>query len=246
MVYWLGKWTLANILTGLFLICLLPPMYGWLMGNVVGGLFAQLLAKHETLLWFTQQALGAGYVLLALGGFDFLFLLMVYMAINTVFQRNGTFKDVAGVALRALKGLLLWQIIVAEVFLVLVGERTGIYVYSLIPPFLTQNGISSIYMMVWELSLLLFAFGYAITENGIKAALTGGIFAIGNFIILFAAAGICITITWLPGLCLSAFNLPTWVLVIVGISLHTVLFTVFLPVFLQQEDLVEEFVPKEP
>ena len=238
---WLGKWTLASTLTGLFLICLLPPIYGWLTGNVIGGLFASLLAKHDTLLWLTEQILGGGYVLLTVAGFDFLFLFMVYMAINTAFQRNGTFKELVGVTFRAFRGLLLWQVIIAAAFLVLFGKRSGVYVYSLIPPFLTQNGIASLYMMLWEMSLLLFAFGYALTEDGIKALLAGGMLAIHNFMVLFVGVGVCIAITWLPGLCLSFLHASTWVLVLIGVTLHTVFFNGILYILLKSPNVSEFF-----
>ena len=233
--------SLATILIGFFLLCVLPFIFGWFGDNVIGSLFAPFLAKHDTLFRLTEQALGAGYTLLVVAGFDFLFLFMAYIAVNTIFERNGTRKDIAGVAFRALQGLLLWQVIIATAFLVLFGKRSGVYVYSLIPPFLTQNGLASVYMMLWELSLLLYAFGYALMEDGIKALLAGGMLAIRNFIILFTAAGICIILTWLPGLCLSFLHVPTWILALVGITLHTLFFSVLLYVFLQQDDLIEIF-----
>ena len=241
LLHRLSKWIVVNTLAGLFLICLLPPLYGWLTGNVIGGLFASLLAKHDTLLWLTEQALGAGYTLLALSGFNFLFLLMTYTAVNTVFERGGSKKDIAGVAFRALKGLLLWQVIMAAAFLVFFGQKPTVYIYSLVPPFLTQSGVASAYMMLWELSLVLFALGYALMGDGVKAALAGGIIGINNFIIVFAAVGICIAITWLPGLCLSFLNPPTWVLVLVGITLHTVFFNGLLHVLFQQENIETMF-----
>ena len=241
ILHWLGKWTLASVLTGLFLICLFPPLYGWLTGNVIGGLFASLLAKHDTLFWLTNQALGVGYTVLVVAGFDFLFLFMAYMAINTVFDRKGTWREIAAVALRALRGLLLWQVVIAAAFLVIFGQRTGVYIYSLIPPFLTQSGIGSLYMMLWELSLFLFAFGYAGVEDAIKGCLAGVLVGVQNFIVLFAAAGICVLITWLPGICLSVWRVPTWVLVIIGVVLHTVLFNGLLYVLFQQEDMMELF-----
>lgn len=241
ILYWLGKWTLVCTLAGLFLICLLPPVYGWLTGNVIGGLFASLLAKHGTLLWLTEQILGAGYTLLAVVGFDFLFLFMTYTAVNTVFERGGSKKDIAGVAFRALKGLLCWQVIIAGAFLVLFGKRSEVYVYSLIPPFLTQSGVASAYMMLWELSLVLFALGYALMEDGVKACLAGGMLCFTNFMVLFVASGVCIVITWLPGLCLSFLHVPTWVLVLIGVTLHTVFFNGVLYILLQQDDIVELF-----
>lgn len=239
---WLSKWTLASTLTGLFLVCLLPPLYGWLTGNVIGGLFASLLAKHSALLWLTQQALGAGYTLLALSGFNFLFLLMTYTAVNTVFERNQTRKEIAGVAWRALKGLLCWQVIICAAFLVLFGKRAGVYVYSLVPPFLTQSGIASLYMMLWELSLVLFALGYALMKDGVKACLAGGMLCFTNFMVLFVAFGACMAITWLPGLCLSFLHIPTWILVLIGVTLHTVLLNGLLYVLLQQDNIKELFI----
>lgn len=239
---WLSKWTLASTLTGLFLVCLLPPLYGWLTGNVIGGLFASLLAKHDTLLWLTEQVLGAGYTLLAVAGFNFLFLLMTYTAINTVFERGGSKKDIAGVAFRALKGLLCWQVIICAAFLAFFGKNPTVYIYSLVPPFLTQSGAASAYMMLWELSLVVFAFGYALMNDAIKACLAGGVLVVRNFIVFVIAAGACIVITWFPGLCLSFLHIPTWVLVLLGVTLHTVFFNVFLHILLKFPNVSELFV----
>lgn len=234
--------SLATVLIGFFLLCVLPFIFGWFGDNVIGSLFAPFLAKHDTLFRLTEQALGAGYTLLVVAGFDFLFLFMTYMAINTIFERGGSKKDIAGVSFRALKGLLVWQVIIATAFLVFFGKRVGVYVYNLIPPFLTQSGAASAYMMLWELSLLLFAFGYALMEDGIKAVLAGGMLAIRNFIILFTAAGVCIVLTWFPGLCLSFLHVPTWVLVLIGVTLHTVFFNGLLYVLLKSSNVSELFV----
>lgn len=220
----LVKWVPLCVAAGLLLIQFLPSIYGWVTGNVIGGLFANFLAKHDTLFWWTEQVLGFGYLLLGVGGLDLLFLMMVYIALNKAFESNGSRKDCFFVALRALRGLLAWQLAVFILFMMIFGKKWMLSIYSFVPPFLTGSFASSCYMMVWELSLLWFALAYALMEDGLKAGLLGMWLFFSNSIISVPAAFGFVLITWLPAVCLGGLNLPPWVLLIVGLALHAIAF----------------------
>ena len=219
----LGILALINVVVALLLLKVLPLVYGELLGNSIGLLFGKFLANHEKVFHILEHCLRGGYVLLAVGGFDFLFLMMSYRLFNFFLQRNITWKEVAVYSARALKGLLIVQLVLGVVFLFIFGSKADITAYTLIPPFLTNSWSSSFYMMVWELLLLSSALGYVLTEDNLKAWLAGPVL-LGSYFWLFAlAAAASIALTWLPALFFGLLHPPTWLLIVLGVAFHTTL-----------------------
>ena len=242
---WLGKWTLAGILTGLFLICLFPPIYGWLTGHIFGGLLSGFLLRHPAALNLLEHFLRLSYTMLALGGLDFLFLLMIYATINRLFKRNGTWQDIAREAAHSLGSLLLVQLVVGGICVLLFAHHKQLAIFTLIPPLLTQDLWACAYMMVWEMSLLLFALGYALTQDILKAWMAAADIAAHYFIATLILTGACIVVTWLPAMCLVPLHAPGWLMVSFGMTFHTLLISGLLFALLKQPDMIALFSPEK-
>ena len=233
----LGILALINVVVALLLLKVLPLVYGELLGNSIGLLFGKFLANHEKVFHILEHCLRGGYVLLAVGGFDFLFLMMSYRLFSFFLRRDITWKKIIAYSARALKGLLLVQLVFGAVFLFVFGSKADITAYTLIPPFLTQSWSSSFYMMVWELLLLSSALGYVLTEDNLKAWLAGPVL-LGSYFWVFAlAAAASVTVTWLPALFLGFLHPPTWLLIILGVAFHTALLAGCLFVLFTKTDM---------
>jgi len=239
---WLGIFSLLQVVAGVFLLHIFPVLYGTVLGSTIKWLFGSSLATRERLLQVAMQILRGGYVLSVLAGFDFLFLLMGFVILNFFLKRQSSWKAVTKYTLRALKGLLAGQVILGIIFLIIFRHNPSVTVYSLIPPFITSGLWGSFYMMAWEISLLGFALGYVLTEDSIKAWFAG-LVTLGSYVSIFAASVIvAVQLSWLPSLCLVFLNPPSWLLLVLGILLHTVFAASYLLVLLTKTDLPQQFV----
>lgn len=231
-------------LAGLFLIYLFPVVYGWLSGGIIGGLFDGFLSRHDRIYSAVQSGLSGLFTLLAVGGFDFIFLFMTYMLFNVCFARKGTVGDIAGLSLRAAVRLLCTQFIFGIACVVFFGNRTGFSVFLLIPPFFTQGLWSVAFMLLWEISVFIFAFGYAFTDDGIKAWLAGLMLGVGHFLVLAAGVPVLAVATWLPAFILEAVKAPLAVWIFVGVFTHALVLSGLVWQMMRQPDIAELLTPQ--
>ena len=239
LAVWLGCAVL-----GVFLIHFFPAVYGTVSGGIIGGLFAGFLARHETIYAIVQNCLCGFYTLLVVGVFDFMFLLLTYLMLNTCFSRKGSLGDIAGLALRALGRLLCAQLILAVAFLVFFRKWDGFSVFLLIPPFVTQGMLGGLFMLVWEFSVFVFAFGYAFMEDGIKAWFAGLMLAVTHFPVMLFGFTAAALVTWIPAFIFEKLNLPPYCWIGCGVFLHTLVFSTIVWFFIRQPDITEMLTPK--
>jgi len=237
-------WGLVCALICALLIGIFPEIYGLVSGGVIGILFADFLARHETLYLCVQFLLSATYTLLVVSAFDFLFLYMGYMLLNVFFKRGGSWRDIARLSFRALSRLLIWQIILAVTFLICFRHWQGFSVFYLIPSFLSAGLVSCTYMVLWEMSVLVFCFGFAVTEQGVKAWLAGGVIAVNNFLIMLLGATLIWILSLLFAVLFNKFNVPFWVWTLFGAVLHIAWFNGIILLLLRKDNVTELFAPK--
>lgn len=225
------------------LLSFFPMLFGWLASVVLGPL-ASFFASHDTCYHITQAILLTVYTIAAVAGIDFIFLLLFYALFNQIVTPQTARVGTLGFSLRALWALLRWQFVAGILLCIVLCWKEGFSVVWLIPPFLTENVASSIYMTGWELSLLIFAFGFAFA-NPCTGALENGKKVLLHYMPLWMVVGaLGVLFTWLPAI-IVVKSTPSWALLLLGLFQHILLFMLIL-IFLFNQPNSLETTPKPP
>jgi len=223
--------------TGLFLLKCFPSVWGQIVAKVVGIPFGPFLSEHPVFYQFVQDVVRGTYVFIVVLSFDFLFTYMVYFVLDRLVTRQGSWKGLLGVSSRAVKGLIKWQLAVGLACVLVCWNVKSFSAVLLIPPFLTFSPLGSLYMALWESSLLLFACSFALTESS-RAALKKSVSLItghwkmwGLFVFVF------FWLTFLPSLFTVWLHAPAWICLVGGLGFHALLF-VLACIFLFRQDAI--------
>lgn len=231
--------TLA-VLLGLFCVVpvavfeVLPGLVGALAGWAFGmGDTPVFLARHENVYAFVQDLLRGGYVLLSVGILDFLFLVWVYRLLDDTITRQGKWRGVLAVALRAFGPLFWRQACVGIALCVLLWWADGFSSLTLLPVFFSSEISAGIVMAVWSVSLILFACGFAVTESGSEALRFGRLlFKTYRFswVVCFI---VTLLLVWFPALVFAKFGVTGSAVLSICFTLHnSILLFCFLTAFL--------------
>lgn len=233
------------ILLGWMLLTFFPMLFGWLASVVLGPL-ASFFASHDTCYHITQAILLTGYTIAAVAGIDFIFLFLFYTLFNQIVPPQTARAGTPGFSLRALWALLKWQFLAGVLLCIVLCWREGFSVVWLIPPFLTENVASSIYMMGWELSLLIFAFGFAFADSCTSALENGKKILLHYMPLWMVVVALGVLFTYLPAM-IVAKSTPSWVLLLWGLFQHVLLFMLILIfLFNQPNPLKKAAQPPQP
>jgi len=210
--------------TGILCIAVFSSVWGWLVGNLIGRPFALYLSTHPSLYQFVQDVVRGSYVFLVVLVFDFFFTYITYFLLDSTVTRQSTWDGLLAVSFRAVKGLIKWQLLVGFVCVLVCWKVEAFSSLYLIPPFLTSSPVSSLYMALWESSLLLFACSFALTENT-HAAFKKSFYLLMSHKKLWGMfVFVSFWLTLLPGLVALWLHLPTLLYLVIGIILHTSFF----------------------
>ena len=210
----------VNMALGLVLFYVFPPVYGWVTGHIIGGLFADFLARHEFVYQLVRHLLIGSYAVCMVAGWDVLFTLAIYVLLDAFCGKGGSWRDVLGVVFRALKYLLPLQVAVGFVWVLMLWFVPQFSSIHLIPPLLSGGIWDSFYMALWEMSLFFFVMGFALTENWLGGLQKAKQMIVNHWklwLIVFVAG---VLITWLPGTWLRSATFPGAVWTVLGITLH--------------------------
>ena len=220
----------GSMVAGLLLLHVFPIVYGWVTGNIIGLLFGNYLAQHDTVYHLVRNGLVGSYTLCVVAGLDFLFVFTVYLLLDSFVTKQGSLRDIAVVSLRAGAYLLLMQAAVGAVIGLALYVVPSFSVVWLVPPFLSAGLLDSIYMVLWELTLFFFALGFALREKWLPGVVTGGQLFLRHWKLGLIVITVGILITWLPGFILSAASLPGVGWTMLGLVFH-VLFISLVSIF---------------
>ena len=216
----------VNMLLGLVLFYVFPPVYGWVTGHAIGLLFAKFLAQHETIYRLVRHLLIGGYSVSMLAGLNALFTLPVYVLLNAFCENNASWRDLLGVVGRTLLYLIPTLLAVGLPVVLVLWKVPHFSSINLIPPLLSAGILDSLYMALWELFLLFFAVGFALTEKWLAGLKKAKELFLNHWKLWSVMFGVGFLITFLPGTILrsATFSTLTWTLI--GLMLHTVFISV--------------------
>jgi hypothetical protein len=229
---------LGTVIAGTLFLQFFPTVFGGVASALLGPL-ASFFATHTLIYKAAQVMLLYVYTLLAVAGIDFVFLFLFYILLDKIVTKQATYKDLAGVALRSLWALIGWQFIAGVVVCVSLCWNDNFSVLWLVPPFLSESIVNSMYMMVWEITLLVFAFGFAFSESRAEALKNGWNLLLYYMPLWMVVFSVGLLMTWAPAL-LVGENTPSWVLLLWGLCNHTVLFVLLLIFLFNRRELFED------
>ena len=234
-------WAGFGVVAGFILLQFFPVFFGWLAAVVLGPL-ASFFANHDVIYGLTQNALLAIYSALAVGGLDLIFLWIMYVLLNKVTPQQHSRWELIGLTLRC--GWKLWtlQVVLGIVICLSLFWNDNFSSIWLVPPFMTSSISNALYMMVWEISLVLFGLGFAINPSRRQALANGASLLLSYWWVWFIVATVGFGLTLLPSIFISE-TVRAFVLLLWGIINHIVLFVVALIFFFNQPDLFEEDKP---
>ena len=230
-------YTLMAVLLGWVLLTLFPILFGWLAGAVLGPL-ASFFAAHATVYAITQTLLLGMYTLLTVAGLDLIFLFLFYTLLGKIVVQQATWKRVK-ISLNALWVLLGWQFIVGLIVCIGLCWKEDFSVLWLVPPFLTDSILGSVYMMLWEISLVAFAVGFTFSESWLESLKNGWKMLLYYMPLWMIVGSLNVLLTWLPAL-LVGQNTPSWVLALWGLFNHTLLFMLVLLFLFNQLEMAQD------
>lgn len=234
-------WVSFGIAAGFMLLQFFPPFFGWLAAVVLGPL-ASFFANHETAYGLTQNALLAIYSAFAVGGLDLIFLFLMYVLLNKITPQRHSRWEIVGLTLRC--GWKLWtlQVLLGVVICLSLLWNDNFSSIWLVPPFMTSSIPNALYMMVWEISLVLFALGFAIAPSRRQALANGAALLLNYWWVWLIVFAVGFGLTLLPSVFISE-TVRAFVLLLWGIINHVVLFVAALIFFFNQPGLFEEDKP---
>ena len=230
-------YTLMAVLLGWVLLTLFPILFGWLAGVVLGPL-ASFFSAHATVYAITQTLLLGVYTLLTVAGLDLIFLFLFYTLLGKIVVQQATWKRVK-ISLNALWVLLGWQFIVGLIVCISLCWKEDFSVLWLVPPFLTDSILGSVYMMLWEISLVAFAVGFTFSESWLESLKNGWKMLLYYMPLWMIVGSLNVLLTWLPAL-LVGQNTPSWVLALWGLFNHTLLFMLVLLFLFNQFEMAQD------
>lgn len=210
----------VNMVFGLLLFYVFPPVYGWVAGHAIGWFFADFLARHEIIYRLVRHLLTGGYSVGMVVGFDILFTLTIYVLLDACCGKQGSWRDLLGVVGRALKYLLPMQIAVGLPVVLVLWKVPNFSSINLIPPLLSGGIWDSLYMALWELSLFFFVIGFALTETWRGSLQKAKKMLVSHWKLWLVMFGVGALITWLPGTLLRSSVFPGVVWTMLGMTLH--------------------------
>ncbi|MBO4675560.1 MAG: hypothetical protein J5601_05720 [Elusimicrobiaceae bacterium] len=237
LVFWVSFGIVAGFL---FLQCF-PSFFGWLAAVVLGPL-ASFFASHDTIYGLTRSSLLAIYSALAVGGLDLIFLLIMYVLLNKITPQQHSRREIVMLTLRC--GWKLWtlQVFLGIIICLSLFWNDDFSAIWLVPPFMTSSIPNSLYMMVWEISLVLFGLGFAISPSRRQALTNGAALLLNYWWVWLIVIAVGFGLTLLPSVFIDE-TVPAFVLLLWGMINHVILFVAALIFFFNQPDLFEEDKP---
>lgn len=186
-----------------------PNLLGWLVAVLLGaGGLPQFWAEHPALYAALQTAVRLFYVLCVTAVLDFSILFFSYKLLNDLVTReNISPLDLCRVTLRAGIRLLGWQAAAALAVCIFCGWQDNFSVYSLLPVFFSSSFSGSMWTILWEISAVCFAIGFAAEESalgGLRLAWHLFVMRLPFWLLVLAAALLFI---WGPAALLAAFGM---------------------------------------
>lgn len=106
---------------------------------------------------------------LSLGSLDLFFLLFLYRVFDELVTHQGVLRGLLAVARRALKPLLVGQVLAGSVLCLFLGWIPSFSYLSLLPVFFSASFAAGIFTALWVISTCLFGLSFAVTENACEA-----------------------------------------------------------------------------
>ncbi len=223
---------------------ILPSLLGWLVATLLGaGGLPQFWAGHPSLYAAMQTAVRLLYVLCGTAVLDFFILFFSYKLLNDLVTReNISLPDWCRVTLRAGIRLLGWQAVAALAVCLLCGWQDNFSVYSLLPVFFSSSLAGSLWTILWEISAVCFALGFAAEESalgGLRLAWHLFVMRLPFWLLVLVAA---LLLLWGPAALLAAFGMQgggfvSVVFTLWGAFTHFLLLSGALIYLLNQPDL---------
>lgn len=215
-----------------------PSFFGWLAAVVLGP-FASFFANHATVYSFTQQALLVTYTALAVGGLDLIFLLLLYALLNRMIPQQSSRMERLRLTLRCTWKLWTLQIVIGFVIGISLIWNENFSSILLVPPFITSSIPNALYMVAWEITLILFALGFAMDTSRWQALSDGALVFLNYWWVWLAVAVMGFVLTLLPSFFVGE-NTAAFALLLWGMINHIILFVISLVFFLNRPELFEE------
>ena len=145
-------------------------VYPWLVGQVTDCLFGHFsiplfLARHPVIHRMVESVARGGYIFLAVGSLDFFLLVFLYRVLDELVTKQGVLAGLLAVAGRAIKPLLLWQVLIGAGLCLFLGWIPSFSSITLVPVFFSGVVSSCFFTACWIVSTLLFGMAFAVTEN---------------------------------------------------------------------------------
>lgn len=218
-------------------------LFGQLAGKVLSP-FVPFFASHDMVYHITQKALIVLYTVFVTVGIDFIFLGLVYVLLDKIVTHQARWQDLVGVSLRALWAILKWQILIGVFLSISLCWKETFSMLWLVPSFLSDSIVSSIYTVLWEISLLVLAVGFAFTESSLGAVKRGWEILLEYMPIWMIVVSLGIFLSWAPAMLVSV-NTPSWLLLFIGLIQHALL-CVFILIFLFNQPYLQGTVKDAP
>ncbi len=203
LVGWLGL-----ALMFCFVFWYYPGIFATASSKVLGGASSLLyLADHPAIYAKVQIVLNGLYLLTSVAMLDFVALLFVYRLLDEVQNMGAGWKGVLGVSLRALWRLLIMQLILGIIIsLCAWGIKAYNFLYLLPLPF-TSLPEGALLMALWLVSLVLYAFAYAISKPKSKIFRTGRLLLKNYLQFWFVLVVLVFLIAWAPAALMDKLGL---------------------------------------
>lgn len=202
-----------GILLGLFcavplvVFLVLPSCVGYMAEWTLGwGSIPFFLSRHAWAFALVQDLLRGVYVAAAVGGLDFLLLVLVYRLLDDAVTRQGKWRGVLAVAARAWGPLLWRQACVGLVLCVALWKVEGFSSLYLLPEFFSADFFAILVLAVWSVSAVVFGCAFAVTEQGSAAVRFSRLLLKAYFREWIVAAVVTCLLAWLPAVVLSKFG----------------------------------------
>jgi hypothetical protein len=233
---------LGTVIAGTLFLQFFPTVFGELASALLGSL-APFFAAHATVYQLVQTGLLGVYTILVMAGIDLIFLFLLYNLLDKILTRKGSWSGLLFVGVRAVYALLGWQVIIGIAICVGFFWLDTFSSLWLVPPFLTDHIWGSVYMMLWEISLIVGGLGFAFTETRIGVLQGGRTFLLEYLPLWMIVGSIGVLVTWFPAMLIGE-SVPSWILLLWGLINHTLLF-MFVLIFLFNQRGISSYTQPE-
>lgn len=150
-------------------------VYPWVIGHAADLAFGHFsiplfLARHPVVYGLVEGVTRLVYVFLSIASLDVFLLVFLYRVLDELVTKQGVVGGLLAVAGRALKPLLLGQLLLGGVLCLFLGWIPSFSSLALLPVFFSTSLSVCFFTACWVVSTLVFGTAFAVTEEG-KAAL---------------------------------------------------------------------------